>query len=206
MLIHPLSDELIVKTADALAGDGIIVLPQALGPQDVAPMRRRALQLAAAGALKAAGIGRLATAQHAPAIRGDAIAWLDAASADETDQATLHWLEALRQALNEQLFLGIEALEAHYAVYPPGAGYARHLDCHRDSDARVISMVLYLNETWQPAWGGQLQIVEEERIVHTIEPQGGTLVLFRSERFPHEVLAALQQRVSIAGWFRRRTL
>ncbi len=189
-----------------MADAGCIVLAQAIEPADVLALRQRALHLAASGALKVAGIGRATSAQHAPAIRGDAIAWLDAGSADAADQAALHWLDGLRRALNEQLFLGLESVEAHYAVYPPGAGYARHVDRHRDSDARVLSMVLYLNEHWQATWGGQLQLFEQERLMHKVEPQGGTLVLFRSEQFPHEVLAAQQQRVSIAAWFRQRTL
>jgi len=33
-------------------------------------------------------------------------------------------------------------------------------------------------------------------------PQLGTLVVFLSEEFPHEVLAAQRDRYSIAGWFR----
>jgi SM-20-related protein len=37
------------------------------------------------------------------------------------------------------------------------------------------------------------------------QPQGGTLAVFLSEEFPHEVLAANRTRYSIAGWFRVNT-
>ena len=37
-------------------------------------------------------------------------------------------------------------------------------------------------------------------------PRGGTLVVFLSDRFPHEVLPARRERLSLAGWFRRRSL
>jgi hypothetical protein len=36
--------------------------------------------------------------------------------------------------------------------------------------------------------------------------RGGTLVVFLSDRFPHEVLPARRERLSLAGWFRRRSL
>ncbi|GAA75971.1 SM-20-related protein [Pseudoalteromonas sp. BSi20480] len=37
----------------------------------------------------------------------------------------------------------------------------------------------------------------------SISPEAGTLVLFESERFVHEVLPAVDNRYSIAGWFRK---
>jgi SM-20-related protein len=65
---------------------------------------------------------------------------------------------------------------------------------------------LYVNESWQSAWGGQLKLYDAaDQPLATIEPQGGTLVLFRSEQFPHEVVPAAQPRMSVAAWFRRRT-
>ena len=35
-------------------------------------------------------------------------------------------------------------------------------------------------------------------------PEGGSLVVFLSAELPHEVLPASRERMSIAGWFRRR--
>jgi SM-20-related protein len=43
-----------------------------------------------------------------------------------------------------------------------------------------------------------------ENAVRDIVPHGGTLVVFLSERFEHEVLPTARARVSLAGWFRRR--
>ncbi|MDQ7061154.1 MAG: 2OG-Fe(II) oxygenase [Sulfurimonas sp.] len=34
-----------------------------------------------------------------------------------------------------------------------------------------------------------------------MSPQANTLVVFLSEKFPHEVKVAKKQRFSIAGWF-----
>jgi len=37
-----------------------------------------------------------------------------------------------------------------------------------------------------------------------VHPTGGTLVLFLSERFAHEVLPAKRERLSLTGWFKSR--
>ena len=36
----------------------------------------------------------------------------------------------------------------------------------------------------------------------SITPSFGTIVVFLSEEFPHEVLPAMRDRYAIAGWFR----
>ncbi|MDQ6997923.1 MAG: 2OG-Fe(II) oxygenase [Mariprofundus sp.] len=38
-----------------------------------------------------------------------------------------------------------------------------------------------------------------------VMPQAGRLVTFISEQFPHEVLPASRDRLSLTGWFRIRT-
>jgi SM-20-related protein len=196
----------IVKIADDLARAGLSISENALPAAQIDAWRARTLVLQSQGALKTAGIGRGQTQEIAPQVRGDAIAWLNAESADTDDQSARQFLDALRMALNENLYLSLDHIEAHFALYPPGGRYSKHLDRHRDTDARVISLVLYLNETWQSAWGGQLKIFDvQDNLTQTVEPCGGTLVLFRSEQFPHEVIPAVQNRYSLTGWFRRRT-
>ena len=73
----------------------------------------------------------------------------------------------------------------------------------RDDDARVLSLVLYLNARWRAEEGGALRIDAGRDGVVEVAPVGGTLIAFLSERFPHEVLAATRTRMSIAGWLRR---
>ena len=95
----------------------------------------------------------------------------------------------------------------HYACYPPGAGYVRHVDCFRDDAARVISLVLYLNDNWRDADGGALRIYATRDALEPaceLAPRGGMLVAMRSEAIAHEVLPANAERWSIAGWLRRR--
>ncbi len=123
------------------------------------------------------------------------------------EDALIAELHALSVALNDALFLGIEEVEAHYACYPPGAGYMRHVDRFRDDAARVISLVLYLNDDWRDADGGALRIYatrDAREPACDLPPRGGTLVAMRSEAIAHEVLTASAERWSIAGWLRRR--
>jgi SM-20-related protein len=151
-----------------------------------------------------AGIGRGAANQRIESIRGDLIRWFDAN--DHTDRAYLAWMEELRRGLNAALFLGLFDYECHYAIYGEGAGYAKHTDVLNGTRPRVLSTVLYLNEGWQVGDGGQLRLFDPagEAVLATIAPEFGTLIIFLSEIFPHQVLTATRQRRSIAGWFRGR--
>jgi SM-20-related protein len=98
-------------------------------------------------------------------------------------------------------------LEAHLAVYPPGSGYGIHVDRFSDDDARVVSVVLYLNDAWRPEDGGCLRLHLGDAGSATsrdIAPRAGTLAVFLADRFPHEVLPARRERYSLTGWFLRR--
>ncbi|MCI1709472.1 MAG: 2OG-Fe(II) oxygenase [Chiayiivirga sp.] len=154
-----------------------------------------------AGRLRAAGTG----SGHAPrrdgTLRGDAILWLER-EASPAQSALLACLDVWRIALNRELWLGLEEVEAHYALYPPGAGYARHRDRFRDDDARVLSFVLYLNPDWQTDDGGELRLHLPDGTLD-IAPRLGRAVFFLSAEIEHEVLPAKRERRSIAGWFRR---
>jgi len=70
------------------------------------------------------------------------------------EQSLLLGFEQLRLQLNRDLFLGLFELESHYAWYPPGAAYARHVDQPYGRSARRVSLVLYLNENWDQHAGG----------------------------------------------------
>lgn len=162
----------------------------------------------AAGLLQPASVGRGDARALRSEIRGDRTRWLD--PAEPTVAQTAYWsrIETLRVSLNHDLLLGLEEIEAHFALYPPGARYARHRDRFRDDDARVVSSVLYLNDDWTPQHGGALRLFlpDGAEIPHVdIYPKAGRLVLFLSAEFEHEVLPATRERLSIAGWFRRRS-
>jgi SM-20-related protein len=189
---------------DGVARHGYAIVPDFLPLDEIAALRTRAIAGDDAGELTAAAVGRGARRTVDRAIRGDRIRWIDAAGATLAEHRLLAALDALRAEVNRALQLGLFDLEAHYAIYPAGAGYATHVDRFRDDDARVLSLVLYLNDDWQDDDGGALQLTLPDGSKVDVAPEGGTLVAFISDRFPHAVQPAARDRVSIAGWFRRR--
>ena len=184
---------------------GWCVVPEFLGANETAALREECRQSHAAGAFHAAGTGR-GQAQVRSEVRGDHILWVDGSNAGPALQGVLAQFETLRQTVNQSLFLGLFDLETHFAVYPPGGGYQRHLDRFRDDDRRSLTVILYLNEPdWQEEDGGLLRFwPDPETAPVEILPAGGTLVTFLSDRFWHEVLPAHRQRLSLTGWFKRR--
>ena len=163
------------------------------------------LQRWQAGQFHAATIGRSTTQQHNTAIRGDTICWIDEPSPYPASAEFLERTGVLQQTLNRHFFLGLRHLECHFARYEPGAGYAQHIDQHRNTGFRKISMVFYLNPDWQPGNGGELCIYhpdDPEKEIGRILPQMGRLALFRSDTIPHAVLPSSKNRWSLTGWFR----
>ncbi len=190
---------------DHLAAYGWAVTPDLLVPPAIAALIQEAQSLWTGAAFKSAGVGRGAELQVRADIRSDHILWLDEANltAPQTEYRTA--LEILRQELNAQLFVGVQELEAHYAVYPPGAFYQKHLDRFSTADERILSCSLYLNPNWDEANGGELRLYEGAQSID-IYPHAGTFVLFRSDAIYHEVLPATRERFSLTGWFKRRSL
>lgn len=190
---------------EGLATRGHAIERDALPGEVVAGLRDRARSLDRAGAFAPAGVGRAAARARRSDIRGDRIAWLADIPDDEAELALGEWLGALRLRCNRELVLGLADIEAHYSIYPPGAGYARHRDRFRDDDARVLSCVLYLNDAWTADDGGALRLYTDEGATD-VAPLGGTFVVFLSAGVEHEVLPARRERLALAGWFRRRVL
>jgi SM-20-related protein len=190
---------------DGLAGPGWHVDSAFLSEEETRALRDECLAALASGAFHAAGVGRGQAQVHAE-IRGDHVLWVEEASAGPALKAVLARLEALRQAVNRDLCLGLFDVELHFAAYPAGGGYQRHLDRFRDDDRRTLTVILYLNPPdWSEEDGGQLLFwPSEDETPIRITPAGGALVTFLSDRFWHQVLPARRQRLSLTGWFRRR--
>ena len=199
-----ISRSAIARAAAAVARDGLAIVP-GFAPRHLPPaLAGEARRRDAAGEFHAAGIGRGGARVERPDIRGDRVCWLDEAALAAPERALSSVLEALRLEINRTTMLGLFGLEAHYAIYPPGAHYRRHRDRFRDDDARVLSWILYLNEGWSAADGGALRIHLADGGARDVLPEAGTLACFLADRFEHEVLPPMRERVSIAGWFRRR--
>ncbi|TXH96539.1 MAG: 2OG-Fe(II) oxygenase [Pseudomonas sp.] len=194
---------LLPQIIDDLASQGwsqqAHALPKALTRELAAECLRRAQN----GSLAPAGVGRGSGMAVREGIRGDSIHWLEPGQSEASD-GYLRAMDGLRQALNQALFLGLEDFECHFASYPPGSFYRKHLDRFRDDDRRTITAVYYLNEGWQAADGGVMRMYLTGDSERDVLPEAGTLVLFGSAELPHEVLPATRERLSLTGWFRRR--
>lgn len=188
--------------AEALSEQGVCLLPGFPDPDATVALRDALKQLQIAGTLRPAEVGRGSSHHLRTAIRSDDTQWIDGDSgiAATTYLSALH---ALRVSLNRRLFLGMEEEEAHFACYPVGASYQRHRDQFQNSDARVLSMVSYLNQDWLPEQGGALRLYLPQGTIDLL-PHAGTSVIFLSG-IEHEVLPATRERLSIAAWFRKRT-
>lgn len=187
--------------ADALADRGYCILPQLLPPELNIALHRRVARLDDAD-FQRAGIGRDLDFQLNNSVRQDQTRWLT--KDNPTDGAYIDQMADFRLAINRRLFMGLFDYESHYAHYPPGAFYKKHLDAFKGQSNRVLTTVLYLNPEWQVDDGGQLLIYapDSETVIETVNPNFGTFVIFLSEQFPHEVVKSLRDRYSIAGWFR----
>ncbi|EJK99115.1 MULTISPECIES: 2OG-Fe(II) oxygenase [Pseudomonas] len=199
----PSDHPLLLRIVDDLAERGWsqqdIFLPDALTRALAAECRQRAAE----GELAPAAVGRGPFSEIREGIRGDRIQWIEPGQAQACDDY-LMLMDSLREAMNRGLFLGLEDFESHFALYPPGAFYLKHVDRFRDDDRRMVSAVLYLNEAWQPEHGGQLRMYLDDAVEQDVVPIGGCLVVFLSGDIPHEVLPATRDRLSLTGWFRRR--
>ena len=188
---------------DGVADHGWALAPHFLDAGEVGALRAEAVRLD--DAFRQAGTGRGGDHQVRTGVRGDQILWLDPLTEAPGPRRYLDRMAGLQQALNRALFLGLFSYEAHFAVYPPGAFYARHLDAfHGHGKGRALSCVLYLNEGWDDADGGHLRLYldgEEPEPFVDVTPEAGTLAVFLSERFEHEVLPATRERMSVTGWF-----
>jgi SM-20-related protein len=140
--MHALPGDLTTRLIDDLVRSNYGVVENAVEPTLVAALR----ECAAEHRFRPAGVGKAGI--NDPSIRNDEISWIDEKDLRPAEQRLFEFLEALRQRLNEELFLGLEDFEAHFASYESGHFYSRHVDRFADESARTISIVVYLNETW----------------------------------------------------------
>lgn len=190
---------------DGIVTDGYSVLDDFLSPSEVAALAACLHNRREAGQFRSAGVGNH-QATIVTAVRGDEIMWLDEATATPAEQAFLQRIGMFVQYVNQTCYLGLRDYEFHYALYPTGTFYKRHLDRFRSDSRRKLSVICYLNANWQAADGGQLALYlpetgsSEKRLL--VSPVGGRLVCFDSGQLEHEVLPATRERLSVTGWLK----
>lgn len=196
-----------------IANEGYCVVADFLPPEKITILADEAKHLLELGEMRRARTGQGNSVLPDNSVRGDFIHWLDehngaaTAAANSVQQEYFAMMQTLRENLNRELYLGLFDIESHFTIYPTGAIYRKHLDQFRGNTQRQVSSILYLNQDWRAEHGGQLRIYldgTEDMPYRDIEPAGGTLVLFLSGRFWHEVLPAVKPRISLTGWLRTR--
>jgi SM-20-related protein len=191
--------------AGSLREKGYAVCPDALPPVLGAALREQ-LGVLGEASFSPAGVGREERFTLNHFVRSDDICWIGGDS--PASREWLDWTGRLRRHLNRELLLGLFSFESHFSHYRPGDFYRKHYDAFRGEANRVLSLVVYLNPGWQREDGGELLMHLEGQggggldATLRVLPVMGSLVVFLSEDFPHEVLPARRDRYAIAGWYR----
>lgn len=195
-------DSTVALIAEQLDRHAIAIIDHLL-PEDVLHrLLNESKELLGEGEFHPALIGRGVAEQRISEVRGDKILWLEPSHLTEAQQLYFKFLEELRGSLSNYFRIGLPWFECHLATYPIGSFYTRHFDQFRETNNRIFSVILYLNENWKNENGGHLRIYENGTH-RDIEPKMGRLVCFRSDLIEHEVLVTNQPRFSITGWIRR---
>jgi SM-20-related protein len=158
------------------------------------------------GQFKKAAVGKGDRKQVRAEIRSDEVLWMDPTALSPLQVVFWEKIEELKQVLNRRCFLGLKSFEGHFARYPVGSFYKRHLDQFHAVPHRIVTVILYLNDSWTEADGGQLRMYfpqeDGSERLEDVLPVGGRLVVFLSEEIPHEVMPTQKERISITGWLR----
>ncbi len=198
---NTVDETLFTRIALDLQAQGYSICPLAL-PLELADSLYNHQQTMDAEKYARAGIGRGDAYLTNEFVRTDVICWITGESS--AGRQWLGWTDKLKKFLNRRLFLGLFSFESHFAHYAPGDFYKRHYDAFRGESNRVLTIVVYLNPGWLNTDGGELVMYLDDSDKEGIRvlPMMGSIVVFLSEEFPHEVVPATRDRYSIAGWFR----
>ncbi|TRW21114.1 2OG-Fe(II) oxygenase [Flavobacterium zepuense] len=197
------------KVIDDLSEQKYSIVDGFFTDTEVQGLREGLLAKFEAERFKKSAIGNQANEQVQSAVRGDYILWLDEANATGAEKDFFDTIQDFTQYLNRTCYMGIAKQEFHYALYPEGTFYKRHLDTFQNDSSRKLSMVCYLNdEDWKPEYGGELTLYLNESGTEKaldIYPVKGRVVVFESQVLEHEVKPVKQKRLSITGWLKTRS-
>ena len=187
--------------------------------EDAAIALLRAATAMPTSAFAPAGMSTSVVKWRDASVRGDEIAWVPLEATEGSAFASLHaasgWSE-LRRALacivdafnDEAAAQGSDEViqlpsKVMLARYPQGGRYVRHSDVSPAVSHRRLTAILYLNEGWQPADGGELVLYPPEQgtalPIQRIAPRLGRLLLFRSAT-EHEVVETRAPRLAVTAW------
>jgi SM-20-related protein len=201
---NPLYEQII----EDIAKQKFTIIDDFFSAEEVDALRASILDKYEEDAFKKAAIGNKFDEVIVKSIRGDVILWMDEKLANAKELQFFDKLNDLIGYLNKTCFMGILHKEFHYAIYPTGTFYKRHIDTFQNDDRRKLSFVCYLNdENWLPENGGELVLylnedgTETEKVIY---PFPGRVVIFESQIIEHEVKPVNTKRLSITGWLKTR--
>jgi SM-20-related protein len=152
--------------------------------------------------MHSAGTGNNTMALQNKMVRSDKIYWLDPLRENIHETAFFKLMDSFIKYLNATCYTGITGYEFHYTLYEKGSFYKKHIDQFKSDKSRAYSIIMYLNNHWQAADGGELCIHHKHNLQH-ISPINGKCVFFKSSDLVHEVLLTHEPRLSITGWLKR---
>lgn len=191
--------------ADKLAENNFVVLDDFLNPALLKKIQTFLKTKLEEEEFRKAGIGALSDFQLDRSIRGDWIYWLDK-SRDQEINGFYLLIDELTAQMNKLCYLGALGCEFHLAHYPEGTFYKRHLDQFRERSNRILSVIFYVNETWNIVNGGQLRVFNPDETFVDIDPLPGRMVLLRSDVVEHEVRKTEASRYSVTGWLTKHPI
>lgn len=188
------------RIADTLAQQEFVVLDHFLSESEALDLRAALEQHRAEDNFSKAGVGKHLQHQILHEVRGDYLKWIEEREALPATRHFLQKVSVLASGLSAALRISLQDFECHFAIYPPGSFYEKHIDCFRSDGNRVLSLACYLNAHWEPAHAGEIQLYPPTGESPKVAPLLGRLVLFRSDSLLHEVLTTAVDRYSITGW------
>jgi len=198
---------------DQLCSKGYAVVDQFTPSSECISLRELLIQRKLDGDFRPAAVGKEAAKSIISTQRNDHILWLDEEDKAEEVQAWFRRIRLLSDSIRKGMFLPINHFECHFAHYPAGSFYKKHLDGFKNNDERQISVIAYLNPDWTQEDGGELLIYDhhvrpasKQPIIDRIEPIMGRVVFLMSQQIPHEVATSKNDRFSITGWLRNNRI
>lgn len=209
------------KHISELRSRGFTVVDDFLSPPAVTSLVSDMQSLRSQGRFASAGVGEAATNRVDDSVRRCEQCFVfpkgrqQGAGVAGAREQMYTAIDSLQKALHEGAGEPLDALltEGLYVHYPDGGYYKRHVDAATGTTSalRAWSYLLYLNQDWAPDDGGCLRIFTDGGLdtqpanalpsFVDIEPRAGTLVVFRSDSVPHEVLETSAERLALVGWF-----
>lgn len=196
--VHQIADELVARghaTSDEFLSEAATRALYALSEQIIV-----------AGRLRPARVGQSHAVRDDTRARADSIAWLPFAEHVELEPFASSLRELCSAAsarIGEVLELPRSVMLARYPAHSDG--YALHRDASELTAHRRVTAILYLNENWEAADGGELELHPDNTcggLVTKISPEWNRLLLFRSELL-HRVLPTRKPRLALTVWLQR---